>query len=362
MNVGNENRVKLLDCTLRDGGNALEDAHELSGSQIVFNDEIIDNTIQYLKEAQIDIIELGVAESDSEDRHGFSYYPSIESISKKIPNDHSKKQMYVAGFNIPDSMGKEIPDWKPGLCEGVRVYLRYSDLKRSLKFCDILAQKGYKVFMQNALTMRYSEKDIDLVISAANNLGAFAVYFVDTYGYMEEKDIDRFIHTFDNELNSEIRIGFHAHNNLNLAFSNVKHLLSKNISHDLVIDSCVMGMGRSAGNLQTELIVPYLKRNYNKQYNYGAVLEAYEYISQFQKENIWGYSALTLLAALHKTSNKYTSILRNQYHFSYKEINEILCFLSPEMRYRYTKEYEFELITAYKKAYKGKNKVSCKLY
>lgn len=43
------------------------------------------------------------------------------------------------------------------------------------------------------LTMRYSEIEIQMVIDAANAMNAYAVYFVDSYGYMHENDVIRFL-------------------------------------------------------------------------------------------------------------------------------------------------------------------------
>lgn len=54
---------------------------------------------------------------------------------------------------------------------------------------------------------------------------------------------------------------------MNLAFSNVQTFIDMNSARDLIIDSCVMGMGQGAGNLQTELIIGYINKADNK-YNF----------------------------------------------------------------------------------------------
>ena len=330
--------IQLLDCTLRDGGFALEDAEKNGQESIRFEKLAIDHMIGHLENSGIDIVELGAIEISKEDKKGFAIYQNMESISRKIPKERKDSQMYVALYRGPDTPLSDIPDHNPSLCDGARVILRYSELQKSLDFCHGLSEKGYKVFVQPMLTMRYSEDELKRIVDAANAMNAYALYFVDSYGYMQAHDIRRFFQYYDANLEKDIRIGFHAHNNINLAFSNVISFLNQESERDLVVDSCAIGMGQGAGNLQTELIVPYLNENYGKQYNYPPVLEICEIIESYMTQNIWGYSVIRLLPAIHKTAYKYAVRLRQFYGLSYAEIDDILCKMPKEFRQRYTAE------------------------
>ena len=333
------NKIYLLDCTLRDGGNCLEDVLQLKNLEVAFTEEQQKKVIADLCDSHVDIIELGVMEQGSFSKRGFSYFEDMKSSSQIIPASHSRDQLYVIGSNIPSAGARDIPQWEEGLCDGVRVYLRYSELKESLLYSAQLCAKGYKVFLQNALTMRYTEADLKYLVDASNDMGAFAVYFVDSNGYMDESDVKRFAILFDEGLDKSIKIGFHAHNHMNLAFSNVRYFLKQNLSHDVIIDSCIAGMGRGAGNLQTELIIPYLNEVYGASYDPDPVLDSYELIQEhFINENMWGYSLENLLAAIHHTTNKYTISMREQYKLSYKKINHLLTQMPEEIRHRYTDE------------------------
>lgn len=332
-------KIYLLDCTLRDGGNCLEDILQFKDQKINFSDAQQKKIISDLRDAHVDIIELGVMEQESFSRRGFSYFEDMESSSRMIPVNRDADQLYVIGSNIPPNGARGIPQWEKGFCDGVRVYLKYSELQESLSYCAQLCAKGYKVFLQNALTMRYTEDDLKRLMDASNEMGAYAVYFVDSNGYMDEGDVERFAAQFDENLDKSIKIGFHAHNHMNLAFSNVRHFLRLNLSHDIIIDSCIAGMGRGAGNLQTELIVPYLNNTYGECYNLDPILDSYEIISEhYINENMWGYSIENLLAAIHQTTNKYTIIMRERYKLSYKRINHLLAQMPKEFKYRYTEE------------------------
>ena len=282
--------IKVLDCTLRDGGLGLEDAFKNDISKLILTTQDKSMVADCLVKSNADIIELGSVEISGIDNTGFAIYDSIEAISQQIPSNLQDNQMAAALYRGPDTPIENIPIWHKGLCDVVRVIIRYSELQKSLDFCDALAAKGYKVFIQPMLTMRYTNDELQLIIRESNKMKAYAVYFVDSYGYMQDKDIARLFNVLDSGLDKKIYIGFHAHNNMNLAFSNVQYLLNIETERGIIIDSCIMGMGQGAGNLQTEIVADYLNEKFNKTYNYAAILDACETIEKYSHDTLWGYS------------------------------------------------------------------------
>ena len=200
--------IQLLDCTLRDGGFGLEDAYYKKLSNLKFSLEDIDIVANQISNANVDIVEIGAIEISKEDKTEFAIYQKLEDISKKTPKTNKKGQMFSVLYRGPDTPIENIPDWNENLITGVRVILRYSELKKSLEFCKSLSKKGYKVFVQPMLTMRYSEDEIDMLIDYANDMNAYALYFVDSYGYMQKSDIERFFYRYDEKLRQTIIIVF----------------------------------------------------------------------------------------------------------------------------------------------------------
>ncbi|MBT6113670.1 MAG: hypothetical protein HOH03_08680 [Candidatus Marinimicrobia bacterium] len=329
-------KIEVLDCTLRDGGLALEDAMLVTGSKSSFKENTVLDFIKTMKSSLIDIVELGAIEITNKNQNEFSIYKSIEQVSKLILDNKPDNQMYVALFRGPDTPIEDIPEWNPSYCEGIRVIIRYSEINKSLNFCRSLAEKGYKVFVQPMLTMRYNNRELDTLINEANELGAYALYLVDSYGYMDSNDVLKLFRFFDKGLNDKIRIGFHSHNNMNLAFSNVCEFVGQKSNRSIIVDSTIMGMGQGAGNIQTELLIPYLNDLNSNNYNFYSVLDACEIIDPFWKHNLWGYSVLNLLPALSKTAYKYSSSLRKKHKLSYAQIHKILSNIPEELRHRYT--------------------------
>lgn len=349
--------IQILDCTLRDGGLGLEDAEKNKIASVYFNEADIRVTAECLTNAKIEIIELGSLEITPDNRTKFAIYSNIEEISKTMPRTKQANQMYAALYRGPDTPIEDIPDWNPSLCEVVRVIIRYSELQKSLDFCAALSAKGYKVFVQPMLTMRYTDDEIALLIEESNKMNAYALYFVDSYGYMQDEDVKRLFDMYHYGLKPEIRIGFHAHNNMNLAFSNVLSFfeMADRASRDIVIDSCLLGMGQGAGNLQTELLVGYLSQMGKTKYDYNEVLNGCEVIEKYTEQTLWGYSVTRLLPAIYKAAYKYAIVLRSQYGLKYSEINFVFSNMSTELKQRYTPENTIKVLENVGFAHKIRN-------
>ena len=332
------NRIKLLDCTLRDGGQGLEAANRIGFSDKKFTKDIIKNVTDHLVNSDIDIVELGYIEKSIYEGHPFANHFSVEEVSKFIPIEKNTKQMYVALFTGPDFEENMIPEWNPRLVDGTRVIIRYSELEKSIDYCEMLVKKGYKVFIQPMLTMRYSDEEMDYLIERANDMHAYALYFVDSYGYMQTEDIEHFFNLYNKKLDSDICIGFHAHNNLNLAFSNVQHFLKISEDRKVIVDSTAIGMGQGAGNLQTEIILPFLNKIYSKKYDFEELLEVCELIEPLTSVGQWGYSVGMAIPAIHKAAYKYAMVMRFNLGFSYRKINYVIKNIPEELKHRYTDE------------------------
>jgi len=346
------NRIQFLDCTLRDGGLGIEDAYLNENIVDVFTPEDIKTVACNLSKSQIDIIELGSIEISNHDKKKFAIYQNIEEISTKIPQKCNNTQLFAGLFRGPDTPIEDIQHANDSYVDVIRVILRYSELQKSVDFCAHLAEKGYKVFMQPMVTMRYTEEEIDFLISSANQMKAYALYFVDTYGYMDNNHIRSYYDVYDSHLDDDIRIGFHAHNNMSSAFSNacwfIENAMNKeNSSRKIVVDACVLGMGQGAGNVQTELLANYLNNKWSKSYNYLPILDVCESIEKHNNENLWGYSVTNMLPAINKVAYKYSLVFRNKYGFSYRKIYEMLFNIPEDLRHRYTPENAKKLIDLY---------------
>lgn len=98
-------------------------------------------------------------------------------------------------------------------------------------------------------------------------------------------DLTRLFYLVEHNLNENIKIGFHSHNNMQLAYSNAQSLVDLHSDRELIIDASVYGMGRGAGNLNTELFVQYLNDNADGNYDIKP-LASPGYTKLFQKDSL----------------------------------------------------------------------------
>lgn len=339
-------KIKLLDCTLRDGGFALEDAvkNGIKGVE-VFDEESRRIITDGVVSSGADVIELGAVQENQKDCKCFAIYQNLNDISAEIPQNKHEGQLFAAFLRGPDIDLKKIPEHTSSMVDITRMCLRYSELEKSLTYSKELAQKGYKVFLQPMVTMRYSEAELKMVIDAANEMNAYAVYFVDSYGYMTPADVHSYYRRFNEALDDGIRIGFHAHNNMDMAFVNAMTLINCcEDDREIILDSCAAGMGQGTGNLQSEVIMDYLNEIGNKNYDVLQILAVCEIVNKYNVNQLWGYTPLRYIAARNKTAYKYATALRYKYNLSYSEICEVLKNLPDNLKFRFTPENTIKIL------------------
>lgn len=341
-------QLKVLDCTLRDGGQGLEDFQKNGIPTDHFTLQERVKIAENARDAGIDIIEVGcIGNFFNED---FAIYPNLERLSLFVPERKNKEQMFVGLYIDPDHDLESIPDRSESMVDGIRVILRYSELQKSLNFCAGLAKKGYQVFVQPMLTMRYTDVEIDSMIAQANDMGAYALYFVDSYGYMTETDIKRLYEHYDRSLNPYIYIGFHAHNNMQAAFPNVRYFIEQFGDRKRIVDACAVGMGQGAGNMATEMLLHYLIQKGIDSYQLEPVLDNCDILDKFRHHDMemWGYSPIRFVSAINKAAYKYAVAMKLQHHLSLREINRIFQLMPVELKHRYTPDNLKKVLNNYR--------------
>ena len=155
---------------------------------------------------------------------------------------------------------------------------------------------------------------------------------------------------FENNLKKGIRLGYHSHNNLQLAYSNaIDFIKTKNIDREIIIDSSIHGMGRGAGNLTTELLADYMNKKKHMKYNIVPLLETIdEYLEAIYRENYWGYSIAHFLSASNGCHPNYSTYLVNKKNLSIVDIQKVLSLLDDEEKKNFNKERIKELYINFK--------------
>lgn len=325
------NNKRLLDCTLRDGGYT-NDWNFGNGNLI--------SVFERLADAGIDFIEIGFLDQRRDFDADRSIMPDTDCVSA-IYGDLDKKNSKVLG--MIDYGTCDISHLKPcdqSYLDGIRVIFKKHVMKQAMAFCAEVKKLGYMVFAQLVSVTSYTDEDIADLIALANEVKPYAVSMVDTYGLMQPEMLRHYFKLLDEGLNSEISIGFHAHNNFQMGYANCVAMLSIDTHRDVLVDGSLSGMGKSAGNAPIELVAMYMNDNCGKSYRIGQLLEAIDVnISQFYQSPSWGYNMFYYLAAYNKCHPNYVSFLMDKKTLSVTSISEILSSLQEDKKLMYDKKY-----------------------
>jgi len=316
----------LLDCTLRDGGYINDWA---------FGQRRILGILGGLTTAGIDIIECGFLQ-DKPHSVEQALYNNVTEISSIIPKK-SERTKFVAMMNSGEFDVSRLPDSASERLYGIRVVFHMHQADAALAECRAIKGKGYSAFLQPMGTDAYSDIELLKLVEKANELDPYAFYIVDSLGIMDNKDVVRLALLIHNNLKSTVALGFHSHNNLQLSFSNVQAFINMHLTRDSIVDSSVYGIGRGAGNLNTELIANYLNENHRTSYSVEHILQVFEsHIRSLRAKFSWGYSLPYYLAAVHKCHPNYGTYMASRGTLPVTDIGVLLSKISPENKRSYS--------------------------
>ena len=279
-------QIKLLDCTLRDGGYI---------NNWEFGEGVIDDISNKLSNAGIDIIELGFIKDEPYDKKRCVF--SDICRTQEFIKDKNKLYAVMAEVVNPLPLDKLEP-YREGLPQIIRVIVWKKMLKEGFEYCRGIVQKGYRLCVQPARVSQYDDIEFVDMIKTFSELNPMAIYIVDSWGTMYKEDLVHYLKLADENLKEGILIGYHGHNNLMQAFDTAEAFIKANSKRDLIIDSSVYGMGRGAGNLNTEVIAKFLNENCGKSYKVEPLIQIFDkYLSDIYKKEKWGYSIPYFISA-----------------------------------------------------------------
>lgn len=330
--------VKTLDCTLRDGGYC---------NSWKFGKHNIDKVIKGLIESKVDYIECGYVSSFVDNNKDSTKFYSFELLNNIIPIEKSNTKCLVM-VNYGEVSLAQIPLRKESNVDGIRVAFHRDDWEKALLFCEQIQEKGYDVFVQPMVSMCYSDEEYSRLIERVNKFNPYAFYIVDSFGMMKRNDVLHFAQLVEEKMNTDIMLGFHAHNNLQLAFANAQCLVELPFRREIIVDVSVHGMGRGAGNLNSELFLDYLNSVMEKTYNIKALLNLMdEVISPFYERHSWGYSLPNYLSATHAIHPNYAYYLSKKKTLTLEVMDELFELIEMKKRYEYDEQYIEQLYVGY---------------
>lgn len=296
-------KISILDCTLRDGGYV---------NEWNFGKEKIALIKEGLENIKMEVIELGFLRNEpySENRSIFNTISSVNPILEE------RKKGVV--YSLMAEMANEYPLSMLTKRENSTIdIIRYAFWKRKIdeayEYAKGIAEKGYLLGVQPTRIEQYSKEEFAQLCKKFSQLHPLAIYVVDTFGLLKKKDFIEYVRIADQYIGQDTAIGYHAHNNMQQAFSNAVTFVELDLQHDIMIDVSAFGMGRGAGNLNSELMLHYLNEQYNKDYNISYLYQLWDKAIKNIYENYeWGYNLYYFIAASNACNPLYASYFINK--------------------------------------------------
>ena len=327
--------IKILDCSIRDGG------HLNSWN---FSDDFAKGVFLAAANSGIDIVELGYM-TDKEKMPGcgpwrYVGFDKISEVSSELRADGldtSISTMIDVGKidvnNFPASESSDL--------DLVRVAFYKPQLDDAINDANVLLGKGYEVAVNLMGIVNYSPNERDFALRKLSSLPVSSIYVADSFGSLMPDETFNLVKEFREKTGKDI--GFHAHNNIQMAFSNSLSAIDAGAKY---IDVTLLGMGRGAGNLPTELFLQYTnKKDSFSKYNLSPILDFIKSEVEPLKTNLgWGYSPLMSLPGIAGCHPKYASALEKE-GFSGGEILNILQEVSVKNVSSFKKDLLEEIIS-----------------
>jgi len=269
--------IKILDCTIRDGG--LVNKHD-------FSLEFVRRLYQLLSAAGIDYMEVGYKNSpelfDPKEYGPWKF--CADDLLWKLKDGIESKIKLAVMADVGRVDFKAIKSASESPYEMVRVASYVKNIDKGIEMVNAFADLGYETTLNIMAVSRDRGPELDEALDQIEEeCKANVVYLVDTFGYFYQEDIDACIARYRKHIKTK-QLGFHGHNNQQLAFSNTIQCIMNHVDY---LDSTVSGIGRGAGNCTTELLLGFLK---NPKYDIRPVLDAIEelFVPLHEKYE-WGY-------------------------------------------------------------------------
>ncbi len=257
--------LKVLDCTLRDGG--LVNAHQ-------FSDDFARKVYETGVAAGIDYLEVGYKNAPrlfDPQRFGPLRHCD-EAYLHKLFGDHDPEKTGLKLAAMADA-GKS--DWKTqivprgeSVLDVIRVACYAHQISEAAEMIRFAHDLGYETTCNIMAISVVSETEIDQALEVIRDTPADTVVVVDSFGALYREQIDNLVRKYQHALEGTGKeIGIHAHNNLQLAFANTIEAIILGCNR---ADATLAGLGRGAGNCPTEILVGFLR---NPKYRQRPIIE-----------------------------------------------------------------------------------------
>lgn len=307
--------LKVLDCTLRDGGLV---------NNFYFSDEFVKDLYKTCVAAGIDYMEFGYKASTdifNESDFGKWKFCKDDDIREIVGDNDTNLKISVMADVGRTNHKRDIINKADSPIDLIRVATYINAIPAAIEIIEDAKKKGYETSCNIMAVSKVNNDDLANGLKELANSSVDVIYVVDSFGSYYPEQIARLADMYG-EIGDKYnkKIGIHAHNNQQLAFANTITALRHGTKF---LDSTISGMGRGAGNCFTESLLGFLR---NPNYNLVPVMDfVQKHMLKLKAEgNVWGYDIPYLLTGIlnaHPSSAiKFIKENREDYSKYYQEL------------------------------------------
>ncbi len=273
--------LKVLDCTIRDGG--LVNNHQ-------FSDELVRAVYDTCIAAGIDHMEVGYKNSARlfpKSDFGPWRHCDEEDLNRVFAGHDAER----SGLKLAAMADAGKSDWEEKIVPAeesvlsmIRVAFYAHQVSEAVEMIQHAHEQGYETTANLMAVSAISETEIDTVLEAIAPTPAGVMVIVDSFGHLYREQIDMLYNKYAAAMSdSGKEIGIHAHNNMQLGFANTLEAIILGANR---ADATMAGLGRGAGNCPMELLLGFLR---NPKFRLRPVVKfLQDYIEPLRADHAWG--------------------------------------------------------------------------
>jgi len=280
--------IRILDCTIRDGG--LMNNHQ-------FDDKIVKAVYQACVEAGVDYMELGYKGSKKifvPTDFGPWKFCDEEDIRRIVGDNPSSLKLTAMADAERTDYHEDILPKEQSVLDMIRVATYIHQIPTAMDMVKDANDKGYETTVNLMAASIVNERDLNEGLEILAESEAGAIYVVDSFGALYSEQVQHLVKKYLHYTKpTGKQVGMHAHNNMQLAFANTIEAIILGAN---MLDATMAGLGRGAGNCQTELLLGFL---HNPKYDLRPILKCVQaHIEPMRSKLLWGFDLPYMLTGL----------------------------------------------------------------
>lgn len=298
--------MKILDCTLRDGGYY---------TNWDFNKDLVKTYLEAMNSLPVDYLEVGYRSKPLQGYYGEYFYCPLYVLKQIRKQSNKKIAIMLNEKDVLAANATELLNPASGIIDMVRLAVDPKNFSRALNLAEFIKGMGFEIGFNVMYMSKWpGQKEF---LNQLNELDGKVDYFnmVDSFGGVYPEDVREIFNLVRSKTN--VKIGFHGHNNLELGLINT--LTAIDCGADIV-DSTIMGMGRGAGNLKTELLMTALNSKGKLDFDFNALSKVVDEFTKLHEVYSWGTSLPYMVSGANSLPQKEVMEWVGKRFFSFNSI------------------------------------------